>query len=63
MQKMTHRITEELRRLFFDNHDNCISCGYKFKEGDTIAVGLKNNTIDFRQKREQKAPETVKSSG
>ena len=39
MQKMTHRLTEELRRLSFDNHDNCISCGYKFKEGDTSHLG------------------------
>ncbi len=36
---MTHRVTEELRRLSFDNHDNCISCNYKFKEGDTSHLG------------------------
>lgn len=39
MQKMTHRLTDELRRLAFENHDNCVSCGYEFKESDTSHLG------------------------
>lgn len=43
MQEMTLRFTEELRRLRFENHDNCISCGYAFKEGDTSHSGYNEN--------------------
>lgn len=39
MQKMTHRLTEELRRLVHENHDICTTCGYEFKEGDTSHLG------------------------
>jgi hypothetical protein len=39
MQKMTHRLTEELLRLSYENHDNCVACGYAFKEGDTSHLG------------------------
>jgi hypothetical protein len=39
MKKMTHRLTEELRRLSFERHDNCVSCGYQFNEGDTSHLG------------------------
>jgi len=39
MQEMTHRLTEELRRLAYENHDNCVSCGYEFKESDTSHLG------------------------
>lgn len=39
MQKMTHRLTDELRLLAFESHDNCVSCGYTFKEGDTSHLG------------------------
>jgi len=43
MQKMTQRFTEELRRLEFESHDECVSCGYKFKEGDTSHLGYDSN--------------------
>jgi hypothetical protein len=43
MQEMTHRLTEESRRLAFENHDNCVSCGYEFKEGDTSHLGYDSN--------------------
>ncbi|WP_339868702.1 hypothetical protein [Pseudohongiella nitratireducens] len=43
MQEMTHRFTEELRRLKFENHDHCVSCGYSFKEGDTSHSGYSEN--------------------
>lgn len=43
MQEMTHRFTEELRRLKFENHDHCVSCGYNFKEGDTSHSGYSEN--------------------
>jgi hypothetical protein len=39
MQEMTHRLTDDLRRLAFENHDNCVSCGYAFKEADTSHLG------------------------
>jgi hypothetical protein len=39
MQKMTNRLTVELRRLAFENHDHCISCGYRFNEADTSHLG------------------------
>lgn len=39
MEKMTNRITEELSRLAFECHDNCVLCGYKFQEGDTSHLG------------------------
>jgi len=43
MQKMTHRLTEKLRRLAFESHDECSSCGYKFKIGDTSHLGYDIN--------------------
>lgn len=43
MQEMTHRLTEDLRRLAFENHDNCVSCGYAFKEADTSHLGYAAN--------------------
>ncbi len=39
MNKMTHRLTDELRRLAFENHDNCVSCGYEFQDSDTAHLG------------------------
>lgn len=43
MQEMTHRLTDELRRLAFENHDECVSCGYKFKDRDTSHLGYDIN--------------------
>lgn len=43
MQEMTHRLTEELRRLAHENHDKCTACGYEFKEGDTSHLGYDEN--------------------
>jgi len=39
MQKMTHNYSEDLLRLAFEHHDNCVSCGYAFNEGDTSHLG------------------------
>lgn len=39
MQQMTNRATTELRRLSFENHDHCVSCGHSFREGDTSHLG------------------------
>lgn len=39
MQAMTQRLTLELRRLSFESHSNCVSCGYAFAEGDTSHLG------------------------
>ncbi|MBN2602613.1 MAG: hypothetical protein JXA91_00585 [Candidatus Thermoplasmatota archaeon] len=36
---MTQRFTEELRILAYEHHDECVSCGYKFQEGDTSHLG------------------------
>ena len=35
----TERVTPELARLVFEKHDNCVSCGYAFREGDTSFSG------------------------
>jgi hypothetical protein len=35
----TERVTPELARLIFEKHDNCVSCGYAFREGDTSFSG------------------------
>lgn len=43
MQKMTNRLTTELRRLSFESHDYCVSCSYSFKEGDTSHLGYGND--------------------
>jgi hypothetical protein len=43
MQKMTNRLTIELRRLAYENHDNCVTCGYQFKTGDTSHLGYDKN--------------------
>ncbi len=43
MQNMTNRLTTELRRLSFENHDHCVSCGYRFKEADTSHLGYGSN--------------------
>jgi len=40
---MTQRLTEELRRLAFESHDECVSCSYKFQEGDTTHLGYDIN--------------------
>ena len=40
MQDMTHRITEDLSRVRFDNHDSCTSCGRNFVEGETTHLGV-----------------------
>ena len=40
---MTHRLTEDLRRLAFESHDKCSSCGYSFKEADTSHLGYDEN--------------------
>jgi hypothetical protein len=39
MQKMTNRLSLELRQMAFENHDACVSCGYAFHEGDTSHLG------------------------
>lgn len=39
MQEMTHRLTKELRKLAFENHERCTSCGYLFNKGDTSHFG------------------------
>jgi hypothetical protein len=36
---MSHRLTIELRRLVFEHYDNCMECGYKFKEADRFYWG------------------------
>ena len=43
MQEMTHRLTEELKRLSFENHDHCIACKYAFRENDTTHLGYNSN--------------------
>lgn len=44
MQKMTLNITDELRRLHYENHDNCIVCNYAFEKNDCSHLGFgKNN--------------------
>jgi len=43
MQEMTHRITDDLKLLAFENHDNCTVCNYSFKEGDTAHLGYDKN--------------------
>ncbi len=43
MQYMTNRLTEELWRLAFECHDDCVLCGYKFQEGDTTHLGYDND--------------------
>ena len=40
---MTQRFTEELRILAFEHHDECVSCGYRFQEGDTSHLGYDVN--------------------
>lgn len=35
----TERITLNLKRLVFENHDHCVSCEYAFKEADTSFAG------------------------
>lgn len=39
----TERITLDLERLIFENHDHCVSCGYAFHEGDTSHSGYGEN--------------------
>lgn len=36
---LTKRVTEELERLAFEHHDQCVSCSYTFKEADTTHWG------------------------
>ena len=43
MQEMAHRLTYQLRRLAFENHDNCVSYGYAFKEADTSHLGYNSD--------------------
>ncbi|WP_241909565.1 hypothetical protein [Vibrio splendidus] len=43
MQKMSHRLTEELKRLAYENHDNCVNCGYEFVDGDRSHLGYDEN--------------------
>jgi len=35
----TERVTDELERLMFENHDHCVSCNYAFQEADTSFAG------------------------
>lgn len=35
----TERVTLNLKRLVFENHDHCVSCKYAFKEADTSFAG------------------------
>jgi hypothetical protein len=39
MQQMTHRLTNELRKIQRDSHDTCSSCGKPFSDGDTAHSG------------------------
>ncbi|MBL4898865.1 MAG: hypothetical protein JKX76_04345 [Colwellia sp.] len=39
MQKMTHRLTEDLRRISNENHGECTNCDYRFVKGDTCHLG------------------------
>jgi hypothetical protein len=43
MQEMTHRLTTDLRRLSFENHDGCVSCDHVFQKGDTSHLGYGQN--------------------
>lgn len=43
MQKITNRLTVELRRMAYENHNNCVKCGYCFKKGDTSHLGYSHN--------------------
>ncbi len=36
---VTERVTPDLRRLIFENHDSCVSCAYAFRDGDTSVAG------------------------
>jgi hypothetical protein len=36
---ISNRVTPDLERLIFEHHDNCVRCGYAFKEGDTTHSG------------------------
>ena len=45
MEKVTNRLTTELRRLAFESHDQCVSCGYRFKEADTSHLGYGNDGL------------------
>jgi hypothetical protein len=38
-QEMSCRITEDLKRLSFENHDYCVKCGCSFENGDTTHLG------------------------
>lgn len=38
-QEMTLRFSDELRRFYKRNHDQCSNCNYPFKEGDTSHLG------------------------
>ena len=61
MQPMTHKLTEELRRLSFENYNHCISCKYEFKEGDTTHLGynFENNPLYVCDKCSSEIRETA----
>jgi hypothetical protein len=40
---MTLNITDELRRLHYENHDNCIVCNYAFEKNDCSHLGFGEN--------------------
>jgi len=39
LSPVTERITPDLRRLIFENYENCVSCAHAFREGDTSVAG------------------------
>jgi hypothetical protein len=43
MQRMTSRLTIELRRLAHEHHDNCLECARAFVDGDTAHLGYAGN--------------------
>lgn len=61
MQKMTNRLTEELRRLAFEYHDECVLCGYKYQRGDTTHLGydIDDNPLYVCDKCSKRLKETA----
>ena len=61
MQKMTRRLTEELRRLSFESYDHCILCKYAFEKGDTAHLGYdsKNDPLYTCDKCSSQLKETA----
>ena len=58
---MTNRITEDLYRLQWEHHDSCLSCNYKFQDGDTshLGYGESNEPLYLCDKCAYKLKETA----